>query len=112
MQDLRLRFADRTVRGQFNARRGDGANVVRLEPASHEVMIRFYRTSGSREGGMEFGSITVAKSGGVEGLADIVCDLLEMRYTVGMRDDGDEEHSDDGNEDDDDHTIDGGEDDG
>lgn len=50
MQDLRMRFADRTERGQFNARRGDGANVVRLEPTSHEVIVGFYRTSGSRDG--------------------------------------------------------------
>jgi hypothetical protein len=27
------------VRGELNARRGDGANAVRLEPASHELLL-------------------------------------------------------------------------
>ncbi|KAF3039739.1 hypothetical protein E8E12_006510 [Didymella heteroderae] len=116
MQGVRVRLADRTVRGELNARRGDGANVVRLEPASHEVIIGFYGKSGSRDGVMEFGIITVAKSVGLEGLPDAVFDLPELRNTVGMegnrRYDGDEEHRNDGDEgDDDDHTIDGDEDD-
>lgn len=118
MQGVRVRLADRTVRGELNARRGDGANVIRLEPASHEVIVGFYGKSGTHDGVMEFGIITVAKSVGLEGLPDAVFDLPELRNTVGMvgneRNDREEEHSDDGDEDgddDDDHTIDGEDDD-
>jgi hypothetical protein len=116
MQGVRVRLADRTVRGELNARRGDEANVVRLEPASHEVIVGFYGKSGTDDGVMEFGIITVAKSIGLEGLPDAVFDLPELRNTVGMGDDerheGNGDQSDGGDEDDDDdHTTDSDEDD-
>lgn len=116
MQGVRVRLSDRTVRGELNARRGDGANVVRLEPASHEVIVGFYGKSGNHDGVMEFGIITVAKSVGLEGLPQAVFDLPELKNTVGMdedeRNDEDHEHSDDDDQDDgDDQTIDGDEDD-
>ncbi|KAF1930563.1 uncharacterized protein M421DRAFT_418865 [Didymella exigua CBS 183.55] len=103
MRGVKVRLADRTVRGELNARRGDGANVVRLEPASHEVIVGFYGKSGNSDGVMEFGIITVAKTVGLEGLPDAVFGLPELRNTVGMGEDERNGDQDDG----DDHTIDG-----
>jgi hypothetical protein len=117
MQGIRMRLTDRTVRGELNARRGDGANVIRLEPASHEVIVGFYGRSMKRDGVIEFGIITVAKTIGLDGLPDAVYDLPELRNAVGMGDTGneaydnndedDEEEDEDEDEDEDDDTIDG-----
>jgi hypothetical protein len=99
VQSVRERLADRTVRGELNARRGDGANAVRLEPASHEVIVVFYGVSGRRDGGMDLGS---SSERGVLGWRDSGCCV-----------DGAEGHRDDDYEsDDDDHTIDGDGDEG
>jgi hypothetical protein len=70
VQSVRERLADRTVRGELNARRGDGANAVRLEPASHEVIVVFYGVSGRRDGGMDLGS---SSERGVLGWRDSGC---------------------------------------
>jgi hypothetical protein len=121
MEGIRMRLTDRTVRGELNARRGDGANVIRLEPASHEVIVGFYGRSMKRDGVIEFGIITVAKTIGLDGLPDAVYDLPELRNAVGMgdtneayslafydnNDEDDEEEDEDEDEDDDDDTIDG-----
>ncbi|KAF3003162.1 hypothetical protein E8E13_009049 [Curvularia kusanoi] len=97
MQGVRMRLADRTVRGELNARHGDNANVIRLEPASHEVIVGFYGRSAKHDGVMEFGIITVAKDIGLDGLPDAVYDLPELKNTVGL---GENDH----NADDDDHN--------
>lgn len=114
LQGVRMRLTDRTVRGELNARRGDGANVIRLEPASHEVIVGFYGKSGSYDGVMEFGIITVSKDVGLDGLPDAAFDLPELRNSVGMgegeRNFGNGGHNDrDGSEDedDDDNTVSG-----
>ena len=118
MQGVRMRLTDRTVRGELNARGSSDANIIRLEPASHEVVVGFYGKSGSRDGVMEFGIITVAKSVGLDGLPDAAFDLPELRNTVGMGEheqtaeghdsnDGNEDEYEEDEEDDDDRTIDG-----
>ena len=121
MQGVRMRLTDRTVRGELNASRGDDANVIRLEPASHEVIVGFYGRSMKRDGVIEFGIITVAKTIGLDGLPDAVYDLPELRNTVGMSmgdddtgnddhnndDEDDEEEDENEDEDEDDDTIDG-----
>ncbi|KAF9690702.1 hypothetical protein EKO04_011475 [Ascochyta lentis] len=116
MQGIRMRLTDRTVRGELNARGNADSNVVRLEPASHEVIVGFYGKSGENDGVMEFGIITAAKSVGLDGLPESVFDLPELRNTVGMGDDarttGEDEQDNSGDEDgdnhsDDDHTING-----
>jgi hypothetical protein len=115
MEGIRMRLTDRTVCGELNARRGDGANVIRLEPASHEVIVGFYGRSMKRDGVIEFGIITVAKTIGLDGLPDAVYDLPELRNAVGMgdtneayslafydnNDEDDEEEDEDEDEDDD-----------
>ncbi|KAF2623189.1 hypothetical protein BU25DRAFT_462326 [Macroventuria anomochaeta] len=116
MQGVRMRLTDRTVRGELNARRGGDANVIRLEPASHEVIVGFYGKSGRHGGIMEFGIITVAKSVGLDGLPNAVYDLPELRNTVGMGTEqttGDDEQNNSNAEEysDYDHTIDGDEED-
>ncbi|KAJ4343397.1 hypothetical protein N0V95_006659 [Ascochyta clinopodiicola] len=107
MQGVRMRLTDRTVRGELNARGNDESSIVRLEPASHEVIVGFYGKSGERDGIMEFGIITVAKSVGLDGLPESVFDLPELRNTVGMGNDarttGDAEQND-SNDDDDNHS--------
>ncbi|KAJ4991179.1 hypothetical protein SVAN01_03307 [Stagonosporopsis vannaccii] len=119
MQGVRMRLTNRTVRGELNARYDDGANVIRLKPGPHEIIVGFYGKSGSYDGIMEFGIITVSKEVGLEGLPDEVYDLPELRNTVGMgedernfgnrgQDSGDEEHNGNDNGDDedgDDDTI-------
>ena len=106
MQGIRMRLSDRTVRGELNAIRNDDANVIRLEPASHEVVVGFYGKSGQHDGIMEFGIITVAKTVGLDGLPDAVFDLPELRNTIGMGANewniGDEEHNDSDDEEDED----------
>ncbi|UPX12074.1 uncharacterized protein EKO05_0002650 [Ascochyta rabiei] len=87
MQGIRMRLTDRTVRGELNARGDADSNVVRLEPASHEVIVGFYGKSGENDGVVEFGIITVAKSVGLDGLPESVFDLPELRNTVGMGND-------------------------
>lgn len=110
MEGVRMRLTDRTVRGELNARHDGSTNVIRLEPAPHEVIVGFYGRSGSYDGIMEFGIITVSKAVGLDGLPDAVYDLPELKNTVGM---GDNEFNfghrgqDSGDEDDDDDTIDG-----
>lgn len=111
MLGIRMRLADRTVRGELNATRGDGANVIRLEPASHEVIVGFYGRSMMRDGvGVtEFGIITVAKTTGLDGLPDAVYDLPELKNAVGMGDEANDEDDEEGDEDEDedDDTVDG-----
>ena len=99
------------MRGELNATRGDGANVIRLEPASHEVIVGFYGRSMMRDGvGVtEFGIITVAKTTGLDGLPDAVYDLPELKNAVGMGDEANDEDDEEGDEDEDedDDTVDG-----
>lgn len=115
MQGIRMRLTDRTVRGELNARRGDDANVIRLAPASHEVIVGFYGRSMKRDGVIEFGIITVAKTIGLDGLPDAVYDLPELRNAVGMSDDergtGNEEDYNNNDEDDEEEDDDEDEDD-
>ncbi|KAJ4314114.1 hypothetical protein N0V94_006628 [Neodidymelliopsis sp. IMI 364377] len=122
LSGVRMRLTNRTVRGELNGRQGSNANIIRLEPASHEVIVGFYGKSGVHDGVMEFGIITAPKSVGLDGLPESVFDLPELKNTVGMENgaqttgdheehNDDEEYNDDDgdDDDDDDHTIDGDE---
>lgn len=85
---------DRTVRGELNARRDDGAHVVLLEMKSHRTIIGFYWARGRRDGVMDLGSSLGQEC--LKGVLDPVFELPGCKNTVGMeetgRTDGDEEH--------------------
>ncbi|KAH6639260.1 putative peptidase family-domain-containing protein [Boeremia exigua] len=101
LQGIRMRLTNSTVRGELNATRDNDGNIVRLEPASHEVIVGFYGRSGRDCHYMkEFGIITVAKDVGLDGLPDAVYDLSELRNTVGMGQDegGNDTSAEEGNE--------------
>jgi hypothetical protein len=57
VQSVKERLAHRTVRGESNARRGDGAKVVCSESASHEVIVRFYGASRRCDGAVDVRSL-------------------------------------------------------
>lgn len=100
MQGVRMHLADRTVRGELNAGRGHNPKVIRLAPASHEVIVGFHGRSMSHDGVIEFGIITVAKDVGLDGLPDAVYDLPELRNRVGMEENDQPHHEDAHNSDD------------
>ena len=47
-QGVRMRLVDRTVRGELNARGSSDANVIRLLPTSHEIIVGSCGKSGKR----------------------------------------------------------------
>ena len=52
MQSVKKRLTHRTVRGELDAKRGDGAKVVCSEFASHEVIVGFYGASARCDGAL------------------------------------------------------------
>jgi hypothetical protein len=112
-QGMRMRLVDRTVCGEFNARSSSDADVTRLQPASHEVIVGFYGKNGKSGGVIEFGILTAAKSAGLDGLPDAVFDLPDLRNTIRMGDNeqttGQSDSDEERDYEDDDHIINGDE---
>jgi hypothetical protein len=84
MEGIRMHLTNRTSKGELNYH--SESSVVRLEPASHEVIVGFYGKSEKSGfcGVLEFGIITAPKSVGLMGLPDQTFDLPELRNTAGM----------------------------
>ncbi|KAF2469163.1 metallopeptidase [Lindgomyces ingoldianus] len=84
MDGVRMTLSNRTTRGELN--RNGHTNVIRLEPASHEVIVGFYGKSerDSFCGIVEFGIITAPKDVGLDGLPPQTFDLPELRNTCGI----------------------------
>ncbi|ORX97802.1 putative peptidase family-domain-containing protein [Clohesyomyces aquaticus] len=96
MDGVRMTLSNRTSRGELN--RNSGGNIIKLEPASHEVIVGFHGKS-SRDGFsgvVEFGIITAPKEVGLDGLPPQTFDLPELRNTCGLDESGnnDGNHSD------------------
>jgi hypothetical protein len=86
MEGIRMTLTNRTSAGELNRRGGHGQSIVRLEPATHEVIVGFYGKSsrGGFCGIVEFGIITAPKNVGLDGLPDSVFDLPELRNNCGL----------------------------
>ncbi|KAJ4364181.1 hypothetical protein N0V83_009637 [Neocucurbitaria cava] len=92
MDGVRMRLCNGTVAGELN--NYNSSNIVRLEPAPHEVIVGFYGKSDKRScfcGVVEFGIITAPKDVGIAGLPAAVYDLPELKNTAGMEDGDDDQ---------------------
>ncbi|KAF2787443.1 metallopeptidase [Melanomma pulvis-pyrius CBS 109.77] len=83
MNGVKMYLTDRSSAGELN--RDNGENIVRLEPAAHEVIVGFYGKNNRQGfcGIMEFGIITAPKKVGLDGLPDAAFDLPELRNSAG-----------------------------
>ncbi|KAF2662038.1 hypothetical protein K491DRAFT_646722 [Lophiostoma macrostomum CBS 122681] len=90
MQGVRMHLSNGTSRGEVYRQRG--ADIVRLEPTTDEVIVGFYGKSEKMgfSGVVEFGIITAPKSIGLDGLPDATFDLPELRNTCGLDEDAEE----------------------